>query len=438
MTRIHADVPDRSGTLIDDRYEIVRTIGGGETGAVYEARQIRLDKPVALKLLHPELAENPTIAARFLAHAQAVSRIRHPNVVDIIDFGEHEGIPYFAMEYLEGLDLEELVESSGPLPWARARGILKQTALALEAAHLQGMAHHNVKASNCFLLTPTDPDGDAPWVKILDFGANPTVGDVHPPERLGSGAIDTAPDVVALGALACRALTGAMPFTPLTPAERKDTRAPLRQLDPSIPADVEAWILRTLARDSAPTFTTMTEARLALRELDPSLAGASSAAMSWGTLGSGVHDLTTPHQAKRGAGIRWPGRHGAMLGAWVSATIGVVVLADTANRSTPTPVAQVERITTSLTREPPPLRRSIAAPSWTPVPVASPPPQIDDALSDIPERTTAGVPRPSRRAVTRVAAETTNPEDLAPEDACALPFTLDERGHKHFKRQCLE
>jgi len=431
MTRIHADIPDRSGAIIDDRYEIVRTIGGGETGAVYEARQIRLDRPVAVKMLRRECASRTGVAARFLGHAQAVSRIRHPNVVDIVDFGDHEGIPYYVMEYLEGLDLEELVETSGPLPWTRVRGILKQTALALEAAHLQGVAHNNLKASNCFLVTPSDPDQDAHDVKLIGFGAPADLAEVclPPPEVAPPTPVEVAADVHALGVIAYKALTGVAPFD--GDASPDTVPVPLRHHDASIPVDVEIWVLRALARDPERRFGSITEARVALRDIDASLAGASSTTMTWSSLGSGQLDVTTTSHAQLRPRGRPRARWAAVLGVMALATAGSLMLGGAIER--PVPSAQVERITTHLTREDPPIRHRLSMRPFTFAPVALPPPELEDApLEEV--VAPADLPPPPRRV-----RRPTPPADAEEQEGtCIVPFTLDERGHKYFKRECLE
>jgi serine/threonine protein kinase len=122
------DEPDLTGLVLDGRYALVRRIGVGGMGAVYEARHVRISKPVAVKVLNREFAYKESFRRRFLREAQAASLIQHKNVVAIHDHGEHGDVAYIVMELLEGRDLHALVHDRAPLPWAEARSILLQTA----------------------------------------------------------------------------------------------------------------------------------------------------------------------------------------------------------------------------------------------------------------------------------------------------------------------
>src|SRR3954466_9709445 len=130
------------GKVLSERYRIIRKIGEGGMGAVYQAEHALIEKKIALKILFQDLTRRPDLIQRFLQEAKSASRIGHENVIDITDFGQSpEGLVYIAMEYLEGQDLGQLLKAKGPLPWARARPILMQIAKALRAAHEHGIIH---------------------------------------------------------------------------------------------------------------------------------------------------------------------------------------------------------------------------------------------------------------------------------------------------------
>jgi len=140
-------------------------------GTVYEALHTVLEKPVALKVLHPELARKQDLVDRFLQEAKAASRIRHENVIDISDFGVVDGHVYFAMELLQGHDLHEEISSARKagklLPWTRSKNIFLQICNALSAAHERGIVHRDLKPENIYLI---EMRGDPDFVKLLDFG----------------------------------------------------------------------------------------------------------------------------------------------------------------------------------------------------------------------------------------------------------------------------
>src|SRR5690606_33390850 len=137
-------------------------------GAVYVGRHVTLGKRVALKVLKQEMSYDKTLVERFLREAKATSSIEHDNVVEILDFGHTpDGSAFFVMEFLKGEELATSMERSGPIPWARAKGILIQVAEALAAAHDNGIIHRDMKPGNIFLV---NRGGREDVVKVLDFG----------------------------------------------------------------------------------------------------------------------------------------------------------------------------------------------------------------------------------------------------------------------------
>jgi serine/threonine-protein kinase len=261
------------GLVLSERYRIVRKLGEGGMGAVYQAEHALIEKRLALKILFPELTRRTDLVARFLQEAKSASRIGHENVIDISDFGQSpEGLVYIAMEYLDGNDLGVVLKNEGPQPWARARPILMQIAKALRAAHEHGIIHRDMKPENVFLIQrEARPD----FVKVLDFGIAKVVNhqEEGTPRLTQAGAIFGTPeymspeqaqgqtpdhrvDVYAVGCIMYHMLTGQVPFHAenfmgiltkhmLEPVIPPRKRAPNLGIHP----EVEAVCLRALEKD---------------------------------------------------------------------------------------------------------------------------------------------------------------------------------------------
>lgn len=263
-------------------------------GEVYAGEQLALRKPVAIKVLRPDLlrpAEASTVTRRFLREARAISAIKHPNVVEILDTGETEGRVYYVMERLYGRDLAQVLQSEGKVPWPHARGLLLQAARGLRAAHMRGIVHRDVKPANIFVVDPLDDD-DEPQIKVLDFGIakveHPTAEDDRnltataailgtasymAPEQAFTGEVTPRSDVYALGVVAYHLLTGRVPFDGTTAIavlsrHRNEPPVPPRTLDPSIPPMVENVVLRAMAKDPEARFASMRAMSRALAAID--------------------------------------------------------------------------------------------------------------------------------------------------------------------------
>ncbi len=157
------------GDLIEGTYRIVRRIGEGGMGEVYEATHARLAGRYAIKLLLREIATDTNLLARFQREAQITSSLRHPNIIQVLDFRQTpDGIPFLVMEFLEGVDLAHEIRRAGPLPIDRVRGFVDQIASGLSAAHEQGIVHRDLKPANLFLVVL--PGSHRELVKIVDFG----------------------------------------------------------------------------------------------------------------------------------------------------------------------------------------------------------------------------------------------------------------------------
>jgi len=218
---------DLSGRVLHGRYRAVRLIGSGSMGDVYDGVDMATRGRVALKVLKPERAVREVFRHRFLREARSAVLIDHPNVVDVLDYGETpEGLLFIAMEFLEGEDLSSYLKRNGRLLWPHAVGVLRQVAAALAAAHDCGIVHRDVKPSN--ILLRQDGSGGL-IVKLLDFGvakldnqmvsrvltrAEDVVGTVlyMSPEQAEGRTADLRSDVYAFGVTAFQTITGNVPF----------------------------------------------------------------------------------------------------------------------------------------------------------------------------------------------------------------------------------
>lgn len=253
------------GETIDNRYRIIKKIGVGGMAAVYEAVHVDLEKRVAVKVLFPEFAANPEIVERFRREPRAASRIKHPNIVDVIDTGKTPiNLPYFVMEYLDGQDLAQLLANEPRLPIDRVLKIAKQIADALSAAHEQGIVHRDLKPENIFLIT--SQSGQPDFVKIVDFGIAFFSTDVRltttrramgtpqymPPEQVcAEPDIDERADIYALAAIIYEMLSGRPPHTGRDILEilaKKNTIPPtLSSLRPEVSSGLNFAVMKGLS-----------------------------------------------------------------------------------------------------------------------------------------------------------------------------------------------
>ncbi len=269
---------------IFEKYEIVRCIGMGGMGAVYEARHVRLSKRVALKTMLDGLATKPELVERILREGETIARIRHPHVVDIYDVGIHDGVPYLVEEFLEGETLHDLLDRIGALSEQQIADVLVPIADALAAAHGANVVHRDLKPANIFLAR--DARGNV-RPKLLDFGiskmsdrsegpgltkAGSVIGT---PEYMAPEQIHQLPDVdgradqYALGVVMYECITGLVPYRQtslfeLLSASVAGVFEPPHAHRPDIDADLELVVLRAMATDRAQRFADMHELALAL------------------------------------------------------------------------------------------------------------------------------------------------------------------------------
>ena len=261
------------GEQIDD-WVVVRALGGGGFGAVYEVRHRTRDQRAALKLLHAHLVKSPTIVARFEREASVIGRLRHPGIVELVAVGlTGDGRPYLCMELLDGDDLASLVERSGPLAPHAALAILEPLCAALAAAHELGVVHRDVKASNVVVCS-APPDTRA-RVVLLDFGiaklsdafaveltaSHQSLGtpSCMAPEQIHGRAVDPRTDVYGLGTLAFFMLTGQMPFADasltMTQYLHLHARRPRVSAAAPVSARIDDVIARAMAIEPAERFS---------------------------------------------------------------------------------------------------------------------------------------------------------------------------------------
>jgi eukaryotic-like serine/threonine-protein kinase len=275
------------GSVVGGRYFVRRLCGEGGMGRVYEAEHTDIGKRVALKILHPAYSQTPDLVERLRREARAASKISHPNVVDVTDSGTTpDGAFFFVMEYLEGIELGELIFKEGKLPLPRALHIGSQICRALQAADAANVIHRDLKPENVLILSR---DGQRDFVKVLDFGIAKSGADddektgdgkaprrlTHPgmtmgtpeymaPEQAAGKPADPRSDIYAAGGLLYEMLTGKPPyegknFMEILHKKANTQPAPLSTYRDDVPSALEMLIQRTLAKDPAQRPQTMEE-----------------------------------------------------------------------------------------------------------------------------------------------------------------------------------
>ena len=243
-------------------HRIERLVGRGGMGVVYAAVDVALDRPVALKLIAPELAAEPGFRRRFMAESKIAASLDHPNVVPIFRAGEEEGVLFLAMRFVPGDDLWTMVQRDGPLEPERAASLVSQVAAALAAAHARGLVHRDVKPGTV-LVTADDHCYLTDFGLVKDLAA--TAGatntgqvlgtlDYVAPERIQGGEIGPWTDVYALGCVLFFTLTGSVVFPVEAPESKLWAHVsapppPVSALRPSVPPAFDEVVARALAKD---------------------------------------------------------------------------------------------------------------------------------------------------------------------------------------------
>ena len=408
-------VPGELGAL--GPYRVLKELGRGGMGAVYRAIDTRLDRTVALKVLIPELAADPAARERFLREAKAAAKLSHDNVVTVYEADERDGVPYIAMQLLQGYPLDQYLKTKGAPPLAHVVRIGIEAARGLAAAHALGLVHRDIKPANLWLESPNGR------VKVLDFGlAKPVGTDAEltksgavvgtpafmSPEQARGLKVDHRTDIFSLGAVLYRVLAGRNPFAganmmAVLMALGTEDPMPLRELNAEVPAALAELIHRMLAKKPEDRPQSAREVAYALRAVlaQPSTEVSTShpvvvqavpvaapmevsavAASAFANLMDDDADAPTEHESEpvresAGAG---GSRKGLLLAGGVLALIAVVAVAvalgtggkkpdDTAKGGDPVAVPPKPN-----EKNPPKKGGELpAVPAWKPIPVGESP-----------------------------------------------------------------
>jgi serine/threonine-protein kinase len=352
--------PDLTGRTLGD-FQVLRKIGQGGMGQVYLARQVSLKRQVALKILRDDHTANPVALKRFQAEAEAVARISHPNIVQVHAVGEHDGLRYMALEYVDGRNLRDYLERKGPPELIVAVAILKQVAAALLRAAELGLVHRDVKPENILLTRKVE-------VKVTDFGlsryfatdgeplsltqSGMTLGTplYMSPEQVQGQAVDHRSDLYSFGVTAYHLLAGFPPFKGNTAFEvaakhvQQDPE-PLATFRPDLPADLLALVHRLMAKAPAERYQSAKDVIRDLGRIQKGLA-VEGAPVPLSVSMSGTAVKPVPPAAPRPPS-RWPGRVAAGVLVLVLAAVGwwlSGLTASQAEQAAPTPAVGLPEV----------------------------------------------------------------------------------------------
>jgi serine/threonine protein kinase len=293
---LRSDAPSLAGSIIGGKYRVLRLIGSGGMGTVWEGAHTTLGTRVAIKFIKPRFSEQAEARARFEIEARAAAKLKTKHAVHVFDYGvSPEGLPYIVMEFLEGESLSDAIIHRGPLSAPEVARIIAQAALALSRAHAAGVVHRDLKPDNIFLAATDEPVEGVPYVvKLVDFGIakmfddEPVEGSSSPmggPTREGTvigtpnfmapeqltvgGAPGPLTDLWSLGACTFAAMTGRLPFEGdvLGDIVLKVCAAPMpapSKINPNVPPGFDAWFARACSRDPVRRFQSADELAQAL------------------------------------------------------------------------------------------------------------------------------------------------------------------------------
>lgn len=267
-------------TIVNDRYEIGKRIGRGGMAEIFQARDILLDRPVALKVLFPEFATDPAFVERFRREAQAAANLNHPNIVGVYDWGKVNNTYYIAMEYVNGRTLADILKQSGTLTPMQVCDLISEVASALISAHHNGVIHRDIKPGNILVSTTGQ-------VKVADFGIARALGagveqgltqtgavmgtaTYFSPEQAQGASTDQRSDIYSLGIVMYEMLCGVAPFTgenavAIAYKQVHEHAMPLTQRLASIPTDVAAIVAKCMEKSPDDRYSSAEQVRDELR-----------------------------------------------------------------------------------------------------------------------------------------------------------------------------
>jgi len=266
------------GQVLDGKYRIVRLIGEGGMGSVFEGENTFISRRVAIKVLHAAAAGNEAVLKRFEREAQAAGRIGSDHILEVLDLGTlPDGDRYMVMEFLDGEELSARIERMGIIPPRQLASLIRQTLVGLRAAHNADIVHRDLKPDNIFILR--EKAGHTDYVKIIDFGIskfNALTGDMSmtttgavmgtpfymsPEQAKGAAGVDARTDLYAIGVIMYEALTGRVPFegTSFNDLMFKIVLSDAPPLPESVPEDFRAIVHKAMARDASQRFQSADE-----------------------------------------------------------------------------------------------------------------------------------------------------------------------------------
>jgi eukaryotic-like serine/threonine-protein kinase len=260
---------DQSASLLGNRYQLQKSLGSGGMSLVYLARDLMLERPVAVKILKQDFSQNSTFRTRFRQEAQAAANLTHPNIVTVHDFGFHKGRLYIVMEYVPGQNLKNLIKQNGKFNVEEAVRLMVQACAGVGYAHRAGLVHCDIKPHN-MIVTPDQR------LKVTDFGIARALTSIMPdertdvvwgspqyfsPEQAAGLAPSPASDVYSIGVILYEMLTGKLPFNSDDPTElarlhRETQPVPPSQFNSEISLALEQIILKILSKEPAARYRT--------------------------------------------------------------------------------------------------------------------------------------------------------------------------------------
>jgi serine/threonine protein kinase len=271
-------------TLLNNRYQLEKTLGSGGMSVVYRAHDLMLERTVAIKVLREDFTSDPGFRERFHQEAKAAANLSHQNIVTIHDFGLDSGKLFIVMEYVPGSDLKSILQRRGRIPIEEAVALMVQACAGVGYAHRAGLVHCDIKPHN-MIVTPDQR------LKVADFGIARALASIHPdektnivwgspqyfaPEQASGNAPSPASDVYSLGVILYEMLTGRLPFIGTTASElarmhREDPPTPPSQINPAIPSTLEQIILKVLSKEPSSRYRSADQmGRVLLTYMKPS------------------------------------------------------------------------------------------------------------------------------------------------------------------------